>query len=222
LVKVFCDAKSPHPLSCTPEADILIKQPPQSVWCTFGAAVYVLCKYQQHQAACNIYSAFAFIVQSSKKTQKFVLRATPTRCNVLAKASCGCTVQDESWKSMTIKKTEISAQHEFLKQLFRCVYRGTVLIYPDGCQKCQHMFSQCWRFFIVTHGGMHKCGQALAQGKRPWFRDCAGSATSKNGHAVAVQHSLVGPWEYIGNKTYIYQSVYISGTTVESIVCGGV
>lgn len=98
FVKVFCDAKSAHPLSWTPEADILTKQLPQPVWCTFWAPVYVLCKYQQHHAACNIYSAFAFIVQSSKKTQKFVLRATPTRCNVLAKASCGCTVQDESWK----------------------------------------------------------------------------------------------------------------------------
>jgi len=40
----------------------------------------------------------------------------------------------QSW--MTIKKTEISAQHEFLKQVKLCVHRGIVLIYLDVHQKC--------------------------------------------------------------------------------------
>ena len=40
----------------------------------------------------------------------------------------------QSW--MTIKKTEISAQHEFLKPIYLCVHRGIVLIYLDVHQKC--------------------------------------------------------------------------------------
>ena len=40
----------------------------------------------------------------------------------------------QSW--MTIKKTEISAQHEFLKPIYLCVHRGIVLIYLDVLQKC--------------------------------------------------------------------------------------
>jgi len=44
----------------------------------------------------------------------------------------------QSW--MTIKKTEISAQHEFLKPIYLCVHRGIVLIYLDVHQKCYHMF----------------------------------------------------------------------------------
>ena len=40
----------------------------------------------------------------------------------------------QSW--MTIKKTEISAQHEFLKPIYLCVHRGIVLIYLDVRQKC--------------------------------------------------------------------------------------
>jgi len=37
-------------------------------------------------------------------------------------------VVQQSW--MTIKKTEISAQHEFLKPIYMCVYRFTILKYP--------------------------------------------------------------------------------------------
>ena len=37
---------------------------------------------------------------------------------------------------MTIKKTEISAQHEFLKPIYLCVHRGIVLIYLNVHQKC--------------------------------------------------------------------------------------
>ena len=40
----------------------------------------------------------------------------------------------QSW--MTIKKTEISAQHEFLKPIYLCVHRGIILIYLDVHQKC--------------------------------------------------------------------------------------
>ena len=40
----------------------------------------------------------------------------------------------QSW--MTIKKTEISAQHEFLKPIYLRVHRGIVLIYLDVHQKC--------------------------------------------------------------------------------------
>ena len=40
----------------------------------------------------------------------------------------------QSW--MTIKKTEISAQHEFPKPIYLCVHRGIVLIYLDVHQKC--------------------------------------------------------------------------------------
>ena len=40
---------------------------------------------------------------------------------------------------MTIKKTEISAQHEFLKPIHLCVHSGIVLIYLDVHQKCQHV-----------------------------------------------------------------------------------
>ena len=40
----------------------------------------------------------------------------------------------QSW--MTIKKTEILAQHEFLKPIYLCVHRGIVLIYLDVHQKC--------------------------------------------------------------------------------------
>jgi len=40
----------------------------------------------------------------------------------------------QSW--MTIKKAEISAQHEFLKPICLCVHRGIVLIYLDVHQKC--------------------------------------------------------------------------------------
>jgi len=40
----------------------------------------------------------------------------------------------QSW--MTNKKTEISAQHEFLKPIYLCVHRGIVLIYLDVHQKC--------------------------------------------------------------------------------------
>jgi len=40
----------------------------------------------------------------------------------------------QSW--VTIKKTEISAQHEFLKPIYLCVHRGIVLIYLDVHQKC--------------------------------------------------------------------------------------
>ena len=40
----------------------------------------------------------------------------------------------QSW--MTIKKTEISAQHEFLKPIYLCVHSGIVLIYLDVHQKC--------------------------------------------------------------------------------------
>ena len=40
----------------------------------------------------------------------------------------------QSW--MTIKKTEISAQHEFLKPIYLCVHRVIVLIYLDVHQKC--------------------------------------------------------------------------------------
>ena len=40
----------------------------------------------------------------------------------------------QSW--MTIKKTEISAQHEFLKPIYLCMHRGIVLIYLDVHQKC--------------------------------------------------------------------------------------
>ena len=40
----------------------------------------------------------------------------------------------QSW--VTIKKTEISAQHEFLRPIYLCVYRGIVLIYLDVHQKC--------------------------------------------------------------------------------------
>ena len=39
----------------------------------------------------------------------------------------------QSW--MTIKKTEISAQHEFLKPIYLCVRTGVVLIYLDVHQK---------------------------------------------------------------------------------------
>ena len=40
----------------------------------------------------------------------------------------------QSW--MTIKKTEISAQHEFLNPIYLCVHRVIVLIYLDVHQKC--------------------------------------------------------------------------------------
>ena len=40
----------------------------------------------------------------------------------------------QSW--MTIKKTEVSAQHEFLKPIYLCVHRGIVLIYLHVHQKC--------------------------------------------------------------------------------------
>ena len=40
----------------------------------------------------------------------------------------------QSW--MNIKKTEIPAQHEFLKPIYLCVHRGIVLIYLDVHQKC--------------------------------------------------------------------------------------
>jgi len=40
----------------------------------------------------------------------------------------------QSW--MTIKKTEISAQHKFLKPIYLCLHRGIVLIYLDVHQKC--------------------------------------------------------------------------------------
>jgi len=43
-------------------------------------------------------------------------------------------IEIQSW--MTIKKTEISAQHEFLKPICLCVHRGIVLIYLDVHQKC--------------------------------------------------------------------------------------
>ena len=44
----------------------------------------------------------------------------------------------QSW--MTIKKTEISAQHEFLKPIYLCVYRVTILKYLGVQEKCKHMF----------------------------------------------------------------------------------
>ena len=40
----------------------------------------------------------------------------------------------QSW--MTIKKTEISAQHESLKPIYLCVYRVTILKYLGGQEKC--------------------------------------------------------------------------------------
>ena len=40
----------------------------------------------------------------------------------------------QSW--MTIKKTEISAQHKFLKPIYLCVRRGILLMYLDVHQKC--------------------------------------------------------------------------------------
>ena len=40
----------------------------------------------------------------------------------------------QSW--MTIKKTEISAQHEFLKPIYLCVYRVTILKYLGVQEKC--------------------------------------------------------------------------------------
>jgi len=44
------------------------------------------------------------------------------------------TKRIQSW--MTIKKTEISAQHEFPKPIYLCVHRGIALIYLDVHQKC--------------------------------------------------------------------------------------
>jgi len=40
----------------------------------------------------------------------------------------------QSW--MTIKKTEISAQHDFLKTIYLCVYRVTILKYLGVQEKC--------------------------------------------------------------------------------------
>ena len=40
----------------------------------------------------------------------------------------------QSW--MTIKRTEISAQHEFLKPMYLCVHGGIVLKYLNVHQKC--------------------------------------------------------------------------------------
>ena len=40
----------------------------------------------------------------------------------------------QSW--ITIKKTEISAQHEFLKPIYLCLHGGIVLMYLDAHQKC--------------------------------------------------------------------------------------
>ena len=40
----------------------------------------------------------------------------------------------QSW--MTIKKTEISAQHEFLKSIYLCVYSVTILKYLGVQEKC--------------------------------------------------------------------------------------
>jgi len=37
---------------------------------------------------------------------------------------------------MTIKKTEISAQHEFLKPIYICVHRVTILKYLGVQEKC--------------------------------------------------------------------------------------
>ena len=46
-----------------------------------------------------------------------------------------CTyIHVQSW--MTIKKTEISAQHEFLKPIYLCVYRVTILKYLGVQEKC--------------------------------------------------------------------------------------
>ena len=39
-----------------------------------------------------------------------------------------------------MKKTEISAQHEFLRPIYLYMYRGIVLIYLDVYQKGWHMF----------------------------------------------------------------------------------
>jgi len=40
----------------------------------------------------------------------------------------------QSWT--TIKKTEISAQHEFLKPIYLCAYRVTILKYLGVQEKC--------------------------------------------------------------------------------------
>ena len=37
---------------------------------------------------------------------------------------------------MTINKTQISAQHEFLKSIYLCVYRVTILKYLGAQEKC--------------------------------------------------------------------------------------
>ena len=50
------------------------------------------------------------------------------------KQEMDCYEGIQSW--MTTKKTEISAQHEFLKPIYLCVHRGIVLIYLDVHQKC--------------------------------------------------------------------------------------
>jgi len=41
---------------------------------------------------------------------------------------------------MTIKKTENSAQHEFLRPIYLCVYTVTILKYLGVQEKCYHMF----------------------------------------------------------------------------------
>jgi len=68
-------------------------------------------------------------------TSKFILRArSVSLCDMYVYIYIYVFLNIQSW--MTIKKTVISAQHEFLKPIYLCVHRGIVLIYLDVHQKC--------------------------------------------------------------------------------------
>ena len=53
---------------------------------------------------------------------------------MMIEACTGVAGAVQSW--MTIKKTEISAQYEFLKPIYLCVYRVTILKYLGVQEKC--------------------------------------------------------------------------------------
>jgi len=59
----------------------------------------------------------------------------------------------QSW--MTIKKTEISAQPEFLKPIYLCVHRGIVLIYLGVHQNCSPSFLMV--AFLNGHPKLYVC-----------------------------------------------------------------
>ena len=55
----------------------------------------------------------------------------------VVKFNCNCVCVEDSVQScMTIKKTEFSAQHEFLKPIYLCIYRVIILKYLGVQQKC--------------------------------------------------------------------------------------